>query len=100
MNDFHTESDLSTGPPSRPKSQPISQSVVGENQSLASAITQAVTESSGLDHEELPPLYATVDVEQLEALLVSVPDDESCTVSFCYDEYLVEVRCSGTITVW
>jgi hypothetical protein len=100
MNDFDTGSDFSADPPDLSDGQPVYQRTLDEDQPLASAITQAATESSGLTHDELPPLYETVDVEQLESLLASMPDGESCAVSFCYCEYIVEIRCAGKITLW
>jgi len=62
-------------------------------------VVQAVAESTGISPNELPPLYESIDPEDLDTLLMKSPTLER--VKFDYQGYSVTVEAAdeGTFTV-
>lgn len=61
-------------------------------------VVRAVAAASDTPPSDLPPLHGAIDPDALNALFVS--DDGRGQVSFRYQQYTVEVRADGTVTLY
>jgi len=70
--------------------------------SLSNRIVNTIAEREGIDVSDLPPLYVTLDPEQLDNLFRSTDDDQSVTpgaVTFEYVGYTVTVYSDGSVNL-
>ncbi|WP_226008300.1 HalOD1 output domain-containing protein [Natrinema salinisoli] len=63
------------------------------------AVVSAVSEASGLDIVELPPLYEVINPDALNALFTSRAEPAVRKVSFEYAGYDIVVRGTGAVEV-
>ncbi|WP_226008062.1 HalOD1 output domain-containing protein [Natrinema salinisoli] len=63
------------------------------------AVVSAVSEASGLDMVELPPLYDAINPDALNALFTSRAEPAVNKISFEYAGYDVVVRGTGAVEV-
>lgn len=66
------------------------------NSSITERIVTRIAEASGTEETDLPPLYDTIDPDQLDALVQSLEDGR---VSFTYAGYEVTVDSETEITI-
>lgn len=81
-----------------PRRSPIVETTVDDGESTWQVVVTAVTAVSDEPVTALPPLYATVDPDALDALF---PDDATTgNVTFSYDGFLVVVTAAETVQVY
>ena len=66
---------------------------------LTSAIVRSVADREATDPKSLPPLYYSVDVEALAAVVESMDEQSAGRVSFSYNGYAITVDGAGRITI-
>lgn len=80
--------------------EPAYETEVGSDERVSNAILAAVSEATGVDPLELPPLYGCVDTDALDALVGQRGDRRSVDrVSFSFSGCRVTVTGSGTIRI-
>lgn len=67
--------------------------------SPATAVVQALAETTGQASDELETLYEYVDPDALESLVTSRQSGDGTAITFRYDSHLVTVAGSGTVTI-
>lgn len=65
------------------------------------AIIEAIADASGRDPIALDPLYDSIAVDALDAVLTGAraPDRSDVRVSFCHDGLAITIDGNGTVTV-
>lgn len=73
---------------------------VGSNRMVTEVIVEALAEAEGVDETELTPLYETIDLDALSALLENCAEtDRDIIMGFKYETWNVFVRGDGRVRV-
>ena len=73
--------------------------LAGVDESLTFEIVQAIANECGIDPLEMRPLQGHVDLEALDQLFQSASNARHITISFQYEEHVVQVSGDGTVDV-
>lgn len=73
--------------------------VSGADEKMSEVVVRAVLSVSDADPGELEPLYPTIDLEALDALVGCSTDSDPVSVTFEYDQYFVTVYGDERVTV-
>lgn len=85
---------------SRKTSEPLYRTNWRERESLVLAVSEAVASVSGQAPDEIEPIFHSVDIAALRALVRSDTEDQTTVVQFDYGEYEIEVCSSGQVSLW
>lgn len=69
-----------------------------DGERISVAIVQEIAAVEGTDPAKLPPLYDSIDIDALDAL-VTYSDAQDLTIEFDYDAYTIRVEGASEITV-
>lgn len=69
-----------------------------DHPSMMMAVIEAISEVAGVEVQELPPLYETIDPNCLNQL-VETDGTDSAVISFSFDDWNVFVRGDGRIRI-
>ena len=75
------------------------QSPPRDESAVTHEIVKRVSDASGVDPLELPPLYRVIDPDALGAVTEGSADASEVRVSFTYEGYRVTVTGAGDVTV-
>lgn len=67
--------------------------------SPSEAVVEAVVSFSGLGHDEIEPLYDTVDPDAMDVLVADSAVDASVSLTLTLEGHEIYVRSDGTVVV-
>lgn len=69
--------------------------------SLAESVVSVISELEDVDHDELPPLYESVDMEAVEEVMLTAQGEprENTTVEFSYGDYNIRIHSQGLVII-